>query len=219
MFTGLVQDLGTVERVSAAGNMTDLWIRTRLGAADFALGESVACDGACLTVVERGGELFRVQASPETLARTTLGERRTGDPLHLERALQLGDRLGGHLVLGHVDAVAPVLESRAEGQAWVMAVGLPGDLAPFFIEKGSVTVDGVSLTVNAVHADRFTVMLIPETQGRTHLARRRAGDRVNLEADVIGKYVARLYGMRQAQGGGLSEDVLKAAGFGGGGPR
>jgi riboflavin synthase len=166
--------------------------------------------------VERGGERFRVQAAPETLRRTTLGELRAGDGVHLERALQLGDRLGGHLVLGHVDAVGEVVEARAEGEAWVMAVSLPPALAPFFIEKGSVTLDGVSLTVNTVRADRFDVMLIPETQARTTLARRRVGARVNLEADVIGKYVARLYGLRQAHGGGLSEEVLRAAGFGAG---
>ncbi|MCI0569594.1 MAG: riboflavin synthase [Myxococcaceae bacterium] len=216
MFTGLVQDIGTIERVLPTGGMTDLWIRTHLGAEGFTLGESVAVDGACLTVVERGGERFRVQASPETLRRTTLGERRPGDAVHLERALKLGDRLGGHMVLGHVDAVAEVLEARPEQGAWVMSVSLPEALAPFFIEKGSITVDGVSLTVNDVGADRFSVMLIPETQARTTLARRRVGARVNLEADVIGKYVARLYGLRQAHGGGLTEQVLRAAGFGAG---
>lgn len=211
MFTGLVQDVGTVERV-APGPTTDLWIRTALGAGDFALGESIAIDGACLTVVERAGDTFRVQAGPETLRRTTLGALRPGSRVHLERALRLSDRLGGHLVLGHVDGVAAVRSRQAEGGAVVLEIGLPPELAPYFIEKGSVTVDGVSLTVNALGSDHFSVALIPETQARTTLGDRSAGTRVNLEADVIGKYVARLH--RAPASGGLTEDVLRAAGFG-----
>src|SRR5262245_46118732 len=142
MFTGLVQDVGTVERV-IPGGMTDLWIRTALGAADFAQGESIAVDGACLTVVERADARFRVQASPETLRRTTLGKLSAGARVNLERALRLSDRLGGHLVQGHVDAVGRVEEKRPEGGSVVMAFTLPPSLAAFFIEKGSVAVDGV----------------------------------------------------------------------------
>src|SRR5690606_1553786 len=171
-------------------------------------------DGGGLTVVKTGGDRFLAQAAPETLRRTTLGSLKVGDPVHLERALELGARLGGHLVLGHVDGVGKVLSARQDGGAWAMEVSLPADLAPFFIEKGSVTIDGVSLTVNAVGADRFGVMLIPETQTRTCLARRAVGESVNLEADVIGKYVALLYGLRQGPGGALDEAVLRAAGFG-----
>ncbi|WP_224370795.1 riboflavin synthase [Hyalangium versicolor] len=213
MFTGLVQDVGVVERV-VPGGMTDLWIRTVLGAGSFALGESISVDGACLTVVERGGDTFKVQAAPETLRRTTMGELRPGSKVNLERALALGDRLGGHLVAGHVDAVSEVLETRPEGGSWVMAFRLPTDLAPYFIEKGSVAVDGISLTVNAVLPDRFTVQLIPETQARTTLQGKGVGSRVNLEADMIGKYVVRLVSLRQGPSAGLTEDVLKAAGFG-----
>lgn len=214
MFTGLIQDVGVVERL-IPGGMTDVWIRTALGARDFALGESIAVDGACLTVVERAEETFRVQAAPETLRRTTLGARHVGARVNLERALALGDRLGGHLVSGHVDAVSEVLETRAEGGSWVMVFRLPAELAPFFIEKGSVTIDGISLTVNSVGPERFSVQLIPETQQRTTLASRAVGERVNLEADMIGKYVARLVSLRQGSGGALTEAVIKAAGFGG----
>lgn len=214
MFTGLIQDVGTVERV-VPGAMTDLWIRTALGAEGFALGESIAVNGACLTVVERGGDIFKVQAAPETLRRTTMEELRPGSRVNLERALALGDRLGGHLVAGHVDAVSEVLETRPEGGSWFMSFRLPESLAPYFIEKGSVAVDGISLTVNHVLADRFTVQLIPETQQRTTLKDRGPGARVNLEADMIGKYVARLFALRKSPAGGLTEDVLKAAGFGG----
>ncbi|ATB32492.1 riboflavin synthase [Melittangium boletus] len=214
MFTGLIQDIGVVERV-IPGGMTDVWIRTALGAKDFELGESIAVDGACLTVVECAGESFRVQAAPETLRRTTLGSRTPGTRVNLERALALGDRLGGHLVSGHVDAVSEVLEARPEGGSWVMHFRLSADIAPFFIEKGSVAIDGVSLTVNSVGVDRFGVQLIPETQARTTLRSRAVGERVNLEADMIGKYVARLVSLRQGPGGGLTEAALKAAGFGG----
>ena len=147
MFTGLVQDVGTVERV-LPGPMTTLWIRTALGASEFAPGESIAVSGACLTVVEREGDHFRVDASPETLRRTTLGELRSGSRVNLERALRLSDRLGGHLVLGHVDGVLPLLSRAHEGGSLVLEIGLTPELAPLFIEKGSVTLDGVSLTVN-----------------------------------------------------------------------
>jgi len=194
--------------------MMDVWIRTALGASRFELGESIAVDGACLTVVERQGEVFKVQAAPETLRRTTLGTLAPGARVNLERAMRLGDRLGGHLMQGHVDAVTEVLVTRPEGGSWVMAFHLPQSLSPFFIEKGSVAVDGVSLTVNEVLADRFLVQLIPETQSRTTLARKGVGAHVNIEADLIGKYVARLYGQRQAPGQGLSEATLRLAGFG-----
>ena len=214
MFTGLVQDVGTVERV-LPGPMTTLWIRTSLGAGEFALGESIAVSGACLTVVERTGESFRVDAAPETLRRTTLGELRTGSRVNLERALRLSDRLGGHLVLGHVDGVLPLLSKAHEGGSLVLEIGLTPELAPLFIEKGSVTLDGVSLTVNAVADDRFSVQLIPETQARTTLGERAIGERYNVEADVIGKYVARLHAAHSpAKSGGLTVDMLRLAGFG-----
>ena len=214
MFTGLIQDIGVVERL-IPGGMADVWIRTALGAQGFALGESIAVDGACLTVVERTGDTFRVQAAPETLRRTTLGGLRPGSRVNLERALALGDRLGGHLVSGHVDAVSEVLETRPEGGSWVMIFRLPEELAPFFIEKGSVAIDGISLTVNSVGTDRFGVQLIPETQERTTLRAKAVGERVNLEGDMIGKYVARLVSLRQVPGSALTEAAIKAAGFGG----
>lgn len=208
MFTGLIQQLGTVVRATP-GAMTRLTIECGFDPKDYLLGESIACDGCCLTVVEHTSNSFTVDASPETLRRTTLGTWKPGSQVNLEKAMRLGDRLGGHMVAGHVDAVAQIVEARPEGGSWILGVSLPRELAPFFVEKGSVTVNGVSLTVNELHDDRFLLALIPETVARTNLKGRALGDRVNLEADLFGKYVARLQGLRQ----GLTEAELKAKGF------
>lgn len=205
MFTGLVQQVGSVERITP-GAMTDLWVESTFDA--LVLGESIACDGCCLTVVEFKGGTFKLQASPETLRRTTVGEWRSGTRVNLERALKVGDRLGGHWVQGHVDGVARLLSARDEGGSRVLDFELPASLAPFFIEKGSVTIDGISLTVNAVEAGRFSVALIPETLARTTLGGKAVGARVNLEADLVGKYVARQQSLK-----GVSLEHLKAAGF------
>lgn len=216
MFTGLIEDIGTVEQLASAAGMTDVWISSSLGKEEpYVLGESIAVDGACLTVVEAQPGAFRVQAAPETLRRTTLGSWRPGTRVNLERAMKLSERLGGHLVAGHVDAVARILQNGTEGGSWLVSVELPEALQPFFIEKGSVTVDGISLTVNAVEAHAFRVQLIPETQGRTTLASKRAGDGVNLEADLVGKYVARMagLGLLRAAPSPLTEEALRAAGF------
>jgi riboflavin synthase len=212
MFTGLIEDVGVVQRI-APGGITELWVRTSLAGSGFALGSSISVDGVCLTVAERSADAFRVQASPETLRRSTLGSLERGSEVNLERALKIGDRLGGHLVLGHADAVAQILSRRPEGGSVVMDFSLPQQLAAFFIEKGSVAVDGVSLTVNELGGDRFSVSLIPETQKRTALARKSVGARVNLEADVIGKYLARLYGLRKSPDLNNFEESLRRAGF------
>lgn len=213
MFTGLVQDLGTVASL-VRGPMTRVAVATALPAHEFALGESVALDGACLTVVARSQGRFEVEASPETLSRTTLGWWSPGTRVNLERALTLADRLGGHLVLGHVDAVGKVLSRRTEGGSLVLELSIDRALAPLVVEKGSVAVDGVSLTVNAAGEDRFAVQLIPETQRRTTLSEKGVGAAVNVETDVLGKYVARLLGKAAPAGaGGLDEGFLKRCGF------
>lgn len=207
MFTGLVSDQGTVEHI-VSGAVTDLWVSSTYPG-DFQLGESIACDGVCLTVVEFRGSSFRAQAAPETLRRSTLSRWVAGTRINLERALRMGDRLGGHWVQGHVDGVASVLEARPDGGSWLMRFSLPQGLSPFFVEKGSVCLDGVSLTLSAVDADSFGVMLIPETQQRTALGKKQVGQHVNVEADIIGKYVARMMGGR----GGLTLEQLKVAGM------
>jgi len=206
MFTGLIEDVGRVERV-ISGQTTDLWIASKLAAEGMTNGQSIAVDGACLTVVEMSRNQFRVQASPETLRRTTLGSLETGAPVNLERPLHVGDRLGGHWVLGHVDTVSRILETKAEGGALAMRFSLPSQIAGLFIEKGSVAIDGISLTVNEVADESFGVMLIPETRQRTHLGDKQIGRLVNLEADLIGKYVARLYALRQFPGAAEAVDL------------
>jgi riboflavin synthase len=211
MFTGLVQELGTVEKI-LPGPMTEMWLHAPLLAREpFVLGESIAINGTCLTVVEAKGESFRAQVSPETLRRTTLGALVPSSRANLERAMRMSDRLGGHLVQGHVDGVGRVLERRAEGGSVVMRFSLPPELAPYVVEKGSIAVDGVSLTVNAVGAADFSVALIPETLARTTLGQRAVGDAVNLETDLVGKYVARMLGPRAPAG--LNEARLRQAGF------
>jgi riboflavin synthase len=217
MFTGLVSDLGTVERIAPRQGGARLAIRPRaLPVDDLAPGESVCCSGACLTVVERGQGIAAFDAVPETLARTTLGGWRPGDLVNLERALRLSDRLGGHLVAGHVDAVGEVLARSPEGQGARLTISLPEPIAPLVAEKGSVAVDVVSLTVARAHRDRFEVALIPETLARTTLGEARPGTRVNLEADVVARHLLRLAELGLAPGG-LDAARLSAWGYGGGG--
>jgi riboflavin synthase len=215
MFTGLIADVGTVERVAPRQGGARLTLRPRTLEVDaLALGESVACSGACLTVGERGGGLVSFDAVPETLSRTTLGAWRPGTQVNLERALALGDRLGGHLVAGHVDAVGEVVARVAEGQGARLTISLPPAIAPLVAEKGSVAIDGVSLTVARAHRDRFEVALIPETLSRTTLGAVGPGTRVNLEADVVARHVARLAEFGAAPGG-LDPGALARWGYGG----
>jgi riboflavin synthase len=160
------------------------------------LGDSIAMAGVCLTVTETGEDRVAVELSPETLARTNLSSLRSGDEVNLEPALRLGDALGGHMVQGHVDGTAEVVDRRDLTEHRVLAFSIPPPLAPFLVEKGSITVDGVSLTVSALHPDRFEVALIPHTLEVTTLSQLRPGDRVNLEVDVLGKYVHRILAAR-----------------------
>lgn len=214
MFTGLVSDMGVVERILPRQGGARLTLRpAQLPVDGLALGESVACSGVCLTVVERGSGLVSFDAVPETLARTTIGGWRPGSRVNLERALALGDRLGGHLVQGHVDAVGEVLSRAPEGQGARLAVSLPAAIAALVAEKGSIAVDGVSLTVAAAGRERFEVALIPETLARTTLGEARPGTKVNLEADVVARHVARLHEL--ASGAGVSGGDLARWGYGG----
>lgn len=199
MFTGLVEDIGTIVRLDRRSDAMVLTIATRaINAAELALGESVAVNGVCLTVTEHAASQFTVLAGGETLRRTNLGELRIQHKVNLERALRVGDRLGGHLVSGHVDAVGEISTRRDLGANIEIGIQAPRTALRYVVEKGSITVDGISLTVNRVDDYSFGVALIPHTVEQTTLASRRIGDRVNLEVDVIGKYVEKLLGGYQS---------------------
>jgi len=191
MFTGIVTHLGEIEAVREAAGGRELVLASELPLAEIGLGASIAHDGICLTVTAIEGRRHIVQASPETLARTTLSGWQVGRWVNLERSLRLGDELGGHLVFGHVDAVGQIVALEPEGDCYHLAVSVPPELAPLIAVKGSIALDGVSLTVNAVGLDRFAVMIIPHTWQHTTLSDRRPGDTVNLEADMLARYVAR----------------------------
>jgi riboflavin synthase len=191
MFTGLVEALGRVERIEPdADGGRRLTIHAPL-AVELAIGESVSVSGACLTVVACDSETFQVQAGPETLRKTTFESLRAGDPVNLERSLQFGDRLGGHLVQGHVDGVGRIVERIRHGDWETMWFESAADLVAPMVPKGSVAIDGVSLTLVDVTRDRFSVALIPHTLGATTLGVKPVGAGVNLETDLIGKYVTK----------------------------
>ena len=194
MFTGLVDDVGVITDVADTAAGRELRLRTRYR--DLTDGESIAMNGACLTVrehgVDDGGGWFTVAAVITTLGRTTIGAWKAGDRVNLERAMRLGDRLGGHLVLGHVDDTATVTATRVEGDAWLVDLALPTALLPLMVLHGSVTVDGVTLTVNALHDDGIQLSIIEYTKRHTTLGERSVGDRVHVEADVLAKHVERL---------------------------
>ena len=202
MFTGLVETLGRVERVTPRAGGTRLAIRSSLPVEAMEDGESVAVDGVCLTVARRAGGVFEADAVPETLARSTLGTLHVGASVHLERALAVGDRLGGHLVQGHVDAVVGVVSLRKVRGDVKLEVSLPPALRGLVAFKGSIALAGVSLTVSAVKPRSFEVALIPETVRRTKLGSLRKGDRLNVEIDLIARYLEALVRHRGAPGAG-----------------
>ena len=213
MFTGLVEGVGEIVALTSLAEGLRLSVRTSFPAGERTLGESVAVAGACLTVVAIEAPRASFEVSPETLASTTFPLKKAGDRVNLERALRIGDRLGGHLVTGHVDGVGVVREVRPGPAHTQITFELPAALSRFVIEKGSIAVDGVSLTVNTCQGNTFTVNVIPHTARETTLAALKVGDRVNLETDIIGKYVARLLGKDGPQGGGVTSELLAKHGF------
>jgi riboflavin synthase len=191
MFTGLIADLGEVRSIDRDANGATLELSTRLGA-ELGEGDSIAVNGVCLTATAVSGDRFRAQAMEETLRRSSLGDLALGSPVNLELALRADGRLGGHIVQGHVDATARIADIREEGFSRVIGIDTDDTLARYLVEKGSVTIDGVSLTVSEIRDDGFTVSLIPETIERTTLGGAKVGDRVNIEVDVLAKHVERL---------------------------
>lgn len=218
MFTGLVECTGNVLGAENRGAET----RLRIAPAtmrDFVMGESIAVNGACLTVESFGADWFAVYASAETMGRTSLGGLRPGSVVNLERALALGDRLGGHLVSGHVDCIASVAAVTPAGESKIYRLTYPAEYGPQVIDKGSVALDGISLTVNACGGDWLEVNIIPETQRVTTIAGWNVGARVNMETDLIGKYVQRMVapwagtGAPDAPKSDLTEEFLRKHGF------
>jgi riboflavin synthase len=213
VFTGIVETIGRVREARAERGGVTLLVEAAFASGPLVVGESVATAGPCLTVerVVPGG--FEAFASAETLAKTTLGRLKPGDRVNLERALRADGRLGGHIVSGHVDGVGRVRRVVASGSAAAMTIAAPDEVRPFLAAKGSVAIDGVSLTVNAVAGAEFTVMLVPHTRSVTTLAGLRPGDEVNVEADVIARYVAALLGRGGSGGGRLHAQRLAELGI------
>ena len=189
MFTGIIEELGTVGAMDRRSDSIRLTIEAKKVLEGTQLGDSIAVNGICLTVTSLGPSYFTADVMRETMRRTGLADVRNGSQVNLERALQVGSRLGGHIVSGHIDGVGRIISITTDGIAKVIRIGIPDTMAPFIVEKGSIAIDGISLTVAAVTPDSFTVSIIPHTIANTTLLTKREGSIVNLETDMIGKYV------------------------------
>ena len=219
MFTGIIEGLGILRDSRSLGGGRRVTIEAEIDLADTRVGDSIAVNGVCLTAAMVSGRRFEADASPETLIRTTLGKLSQGSRVNLERALRFSDRLGGHLVTGHIDGTATVRSRKRVGNAEIFTFGLTAELAAYIVAKGSVAVDGVSLTVNHCGRDFFEVSIIPHTTSVTTIVSWQAGDTVNIETDIIGKYinhfltVGRTEADNRDHGGSITREALLKAGF------
>jgi len=219
VFTGLIEGTGTLLRIERRGPDAAMVIQAGFEAEAFVLGESISVDGACLTVTSSSGRVFTADVSVETLARTTLGRKASGGRLNLEKALRLGDRLGGHLVTGHVDGMAAFKDRRPEGRSVRLFFDAPPEIMRHVVEKGSIAVNGISLTVNGVSESGFDVNIVPHTVSQTTIGDLRPGEAVNIETDLIGKYVEKMVrawssSTEKGQAGDrIDIDFLKKHGF------
>jgi riboflavin synthase len=211
MFTGIIEEVGSLERIVPSETGAELQVRTSLG--EISVGDSVAVDGCCLTATSVTSDGFTADASQETLRRTTLAQAQEGQSVNLERALAAGSRMGGHVVQGHVDGVGHIEEITPDGEARIYRFAAPEALRVYFAEKGSVAIDGISLTVNDLTETGFTVTLIPHTLQATTLGAKPAKARVNLETDVLAKYVVRTLAAMSDSEGGIDPSFLKKHGF------
>jgi riboflavin synthase len=211
MFTGIVEELGSVKALRRDAGAARLTISASTVLGDTAIGDSICVNGVCLTVVEMSKSEFSADVAVETLKVTNLGDLRIGARVNLERALQLSARIGGHLVSGHVDSVGRIREKRDEGNGWRIFIDAPGSVLRYVIKKGSIAIDGISLTVADIDKTGFSIAMIPHTAKLTTLGFKAGGDSVNLEADIIGKYVERLLSGRME--GGVDLELLKKTGF------
>ncbi|MEW6614924.1 MAG: riboflavin synthase [Thermodesulfobacteriota bacterium] len=216
MFTGLIEGVGTIKKIGKKGGSMTLFIESNLDLTETKTGDSISVDGVCLTIVEVMSKEFRAEVSPETLQRTTLREIKEEQKVNLERAMRISDRLGGHLVLGHVDGIGKIREVSKDINSTRMKISASKDIMKYIIEKGSVAIDGISLTVNECTDDNFGVNIIPHTAGHTTLSDKKAGDSVNIENDIIGKYVERFldkgYGKREGDSK-INREFLSKHGF------
>jgi riboflavin synthase len=213
MFTGIVEDKGRVERISLRGGEKRLTIEMPPNLTEVQLGDSINVNGACLTVAGMQEKRIEVDLSSETLDKTTLGELREGDRVNLERALRISDRLGGHIVTGHIDGIGVISEAASEREFLRFSIQLPAGLSRYVVEKGSIAIDGVSLTVNLCRGDEIGLTLIPYTLAKTTLIEKKTGGRVNVETDLLGKYVEKILGRDNQKREGLDEAFLKKHGF------
>lgn len=214
MFTGIIEGLGRVAGIRSSGQGSRLTVEADFDLSGTRVGDSIAVSGACLTAVQVSARRFEVDVSPETLAKTTLGAARLGERLNLERAMRLSDRIDGHLVSGHIDGTGVIDGREAAGNAAIVAVLVPVELTRYMILKGSVAVDGISLTINSLERNRFTVSIIPHTARLTTIGFKQKGERVNIETDMIGKYVEKFLSARtDSPRPGVTMDLLAKAGY------
>jgi riboflavin synthase len=209
MFTGLVESTGTVKRLTMNGGDADLEIESILDLADVVIGDSIAISGACLTITAKTAKTFRADLSAETLSKTTLKNLKSGDKVNLEKSLRVGGFLGGHFVLGHVDSVSRILSKTQKSGSIIFAIEIQDSFSRYIVEKGSIAIDGVSLTVNKLEKGRFYVNIIPHTADNTTLMQKKEGDLVNIETDILGKYVEKL--LQSARG--IDKAFLAEHGF------
>lgn len=211
MFIGIIEELGRIKGIKKKGGNTDLTIEGRSTIEGTNIGDSISVNGTCLTVTEIKKNLFRVDVSPETLRSTNLGELRIGDRVNLERAARLSDRIGGHIVTGHVDGVGIISEKRTLGDSSFYRIEAPKEVLKYVVLKGSIAIDGISLTITDLTESDFGVVIIPHTSTITTMGFKKVGDKVNIEVDILGKYVERILLYRE--GKGITMDSLKEYGF------
>lgn len=216
MFTGIIEGVGSIRSVRHKDDWVELEVEVDFNLETTNVGDSISMNGCCTTVTSRLGKSFWTTLSPETLEKTTLGQLKEGDPVNLERALQLGQRLGGHIVQGHIDAVGKVLKINTLDGGMELCIEIPSNLSRYLVDKGSVAVDGVSLTVNRSGDASFSVMIIPHTKLMTTFSRLKPGSQVNLEVDIVGKYVEKMSHLDSEQyhrGSTITKEFLKKHGF------
>jgi riboflavin synthase len=204
MFTGIIEDIGTITGINKMGGKWEFAVKTNLTPFDIREGDSVSVNGVCLTVTKTGKGVFSADASLETLNRTTLKETKASQRVNIERAMGAGGRFGGHIVTGHVDAIGTITDIKQAGDSRQFSIEIPLDISRYFVQKGSVAIDGISLTVNEQHGNTFTVNIIPYTASRTTIGEKNLRDRVNIETDIIGKYVESFLARNEQKGIDLS---------------